>query len=86
MKDILEFLGAFVAICATAAGIVAACCLIAIAIDRSGCMQYGELTGQPVFYSAGTGCLVKRGEEWATYNVAVSQKHEITVRTSEAQP
>lgn len=85
MKDILEFLGEFVAICATVAGIVAAAIFIAIAVDRSACMQYGELTGQPVFYSAGTSCLVKRGEEWVTYNVAVSQKHEITVRT-EAQP
>ncbi|MDN4061156.1 hypothetical protein QPK31_23330 [Massilia sp. YIM B02769] len=85
MKDNLEFLAGLAGIIAVTAAVVATCCFIAIAIDRSGCTQYGELTGQPVFYSAGTGCLVKRGDEWVTYNVAVSQKHEITVRTG-AQP
>jgi len=86
VRDSLEFLAGLVGIIAVVAAVAAAVIFIAIAVDRSACVQYGELTGQPVFYSAGTSCLVKRGDEWVTYNVAVSQKHEITVRTSEAQP
>jgi len=74
MSDTLEFLGVMCGgatlLAVVSVGSVAG---YSLAVDKPACYAYGKLSGQEVFYSLGTSCIVKRDGEWVDYSVAISK-------------
>jgi hypothetical protein len=80
-----DFMGFLAAIAAAGAllvcGVFGVVAGVGYGFDAPACAKYGQLSGQPTYYSLGTSCLVQRSGEWVKYGVAVGEKQEITIKS-----
>jgi len=81
MRDAIEvFGGLFVAILVLVGTLVASLIVYQLLIDKPACEAIGKRAGVETFFSLGTNCLVKSGDQWVKYEVYFGQKQEITIK------